>query len=68
MRSVPEWLGLPQGGGGGLQLSSRHEPLRRGRGGAGPEGWGGFKKNFSFWWHFSIPRFILTILNVHKWG
>ena len=52
----------------GLQFSSRHQPPRRGRGGSGR--WvGGGVENFSpFWGHFWIPRFILSILNIHKWG
>ena len=48
---------------GGLQFSSRHQPPRRGRGVR--EGGGGGSRKF-----FSIlgAHFILSILNIHKWG
>ena len=54
-----------------LQFSSRPQPPRRGLGGSGKggEGRGEGGRNFSpFWGHFGIPRFILSILNTHKWG
>ena len=52
--------------GGGLQFSSRHQPPRHGQG--GPGGGGGAKKFSPFWGHVRIPHFILSILNIHKWG